>query len=95
MLLIKKPKFLEFVKETYDPLISKAAHKQVRHTENKSNTKLIVLKNGSMYIKVGKDYFKLRPITLPLPFKMIEKEGEHYNHVATIDTKYFMNEYTI
>ncbi|KAM0677265.1 hypothetical protein BDAP_002126 [Binucleata daphniae] len=92
MFLIKKPKWLEFVREIYDPVVSKAARRQIRHTGDKTNAKIIKMKSGEMYIKVGKELYLLKPANLPLPYKIVEKNEDMYKHKYTVDTKYYINE---
>lgn len=92
MFLIKKPKWLEFVAESYDVNLCKAARRQVRHKGDETNTKIIKMKNGNLYIKVGKELYLLKPANLSIPYKIVEKNDNKYEHKFTVDTKFFVNE---
>lgn len=92
MFLVKKPKWLEFIYPDYDPRISKAARLQVRHMGNITNTKIIKFDDGSLYLKIGKELFKLRVTQMPAPLCLFEKEGDRFVFKGSVENKCFITE---
>lgn len=92
MFLIKKPKWLEFVYEEFDPRISKAARRQIRTMGSLSNAKIVTFEDNSVFLKVGNEMYPLRYITLPTNYVMMEKCENGYKKLCKIEKKCFISE---
>lgn len=92
MFLIKKPKWLEFVSTEYDPIVHKAARKQVRYMGNVSNAKLVKFKDNNYFLKVGDDMHQLRMVQMPVNFVIYEKSEGKYVKKGVVSEKCFVSE---
>lgn len=91
--LLKKPKWLEFVKEVYDPNYHKASRKQVRQTKTQTNARIIRLKDGRLFLNLGDELYFLKNVPLQVPLVMIEKGDDFFRSKCKVEGKCFINEY--
>jgi hypothetical protein len=96
MLLIKKPKWLDFVTEEFNETeITIPTKKQVRWTGLKSNAKIIKFSDGSYYMRLGNEMYPLKEVPINRGIFLTEfNESENCFVVKEeINSKYIIGTY--